>query len=137
MSRKQKHQLTPRRKRMTRQGRLDSARATGWLQQYGGKNIIKSYGKWFGVDPLCAIMELRMLGATISEERENRVKALIEARTTAAKHRSELSGQGDLEELYSDCDDTFAYIAGYTPGGAPYGVTWEELGEKPPWKNNY
>ncbi len=25
-------------------------------------------------------------------------------------------------------DSTFAYIAGYTPGGAPYGVTWEEVG---------
>ena len=28
-------------------------------------------------------------------------------------------------------DDTFFYIAGYTSGGAPYGVTWEELGLKP------
>lgn len=24
-------------------------------------------------------------------------------------------------------DDTFYYIAGYTSGGAPYGVTWEEM----------
>lgn len=24
--------------------------------------------------------------------------------------------------------DTFAFIAGYTPGGFPYGTTWEELG---------
>ena len=30
--------------------------------------------------------------------------------------------------LYSDMDGTFAFIAGYTPGGAPYGVTWEEVG---------
>lgn len=28
-------------------------------------------------------------------------------------------------------DDTFFYIAGYTSGGAPYGVTWEEMGLKP------
>ena len=26
----------------------------------------------------------------------------------------------------SDFDDTYAYIAGFTPGGAPYGVRWEE-----------
>ena len=32
------------------------------------------------------------------------------------------------EDLYSDMDGTFAFIAGYTPGGAPYGVTWEEVG---------
>ena len=25
-------------------------------------------------------------------------------------------------------DDTFSFIAGYTAGGAPYGVTWEEIG---------
>ena len=28
-------------------------------------------------------------------------------------------------------DDTFFYIAGYTSGRAPYGVTWEEMGLKP------
>ena len=26
-------------------------------------------------------------------------------------------------------DETFAFIAGYTEGGAPYGITWEECGE--------
>jgi len=35
--------------------------------------------------------------------------------------------------VYADADDTFACIAGYTPGGVPYGVTWEELGEEPRW----
>ena len=25
----------------------------------------------------------------------------------------------------------FAFIAGYTGGGAPYGITWEELGLEP------
>lgn len=27
----------------------------------------------------------------------------------------------------SDSDENFAFIAGYTAGGAPYGVSWEEL----------
>lgn len=26
-----------------------------------------------------------------------------------------------------DSDDQFAFIAGYTEGGFPYGTTWEEL----------
>ena len=26
-------------------------------------------------------------------------------------------------------DETFAFIAGYTSGGAPYGVTWDEMEE--------
>ena len=28
-------------------------------------------------------------------------------------------------------DECFAFIAGHTEGGAPYGITWEELGLKP------
>ena len=30
------------------------------------------------------------------------------------------------EYLYSDSDETVYYIASYTSGGAPYGITWEE-----------
>lgn len=28
--------------------------------------------------------------------------------------------------MMPESDETFAYIAGYTSGGVPYGVTWEE-----------
>ncbi len=31
-------------------------------------------------------------------------------------------------------DDRFFFIAGYTSGGAPYGVTWEEMGLEP-WQS--
>lgn len=31
-------------------------------------------------------------------------------------------------------DDTFFFIAGYTSGGAPYGLTWEEMGLEP-WED--
>ena len=31
-------------------------------------------------------------------------------------------------------DDRFFFIAGYTSGGAPYGVTWEEMGLEP-WED--
>lgn len=31
-------------------------------------------------------------------------------------------------------NEQFFYIAGYTSGGAPYGVTWEEMGMEP-WEN--
>lgn len=37
-----------------------------------------------------------------------------------------------LDELYGEsCNDRFAFIAGYTSGGAPYGTTWEEMGIDP------
>ncbi|HEY3308961.1 MAG TPA: UPF0158 family protein [Desulfuromonadaceae bacterium] len=31
------------------------------------------------------------------------------------------------EQIATDSDEHFAYIAGYTEGGVPYGVTWEEM----------
>jgi len=36
------------------------------------------------------------------------------------------SATSDLESVSLDQDDQFYFIAGYTEGGAPYGVTWEE-----------
>ena len=37
----------------------------------------------------------------------------------------------DILDVSMDMDDRFAFIAGYTPGGFPYGTTWEELGIDP------
>jgi len=120
---------------MTRQRRLESAKATRWVKKYEGKNIVKGYAKWFAVDLLSAVAELRMLGVEISEEREKQLRGTIEARAAERARCREAAAQAELETLYADCDDTFAYIAGYTSGGAPYGVTWEEIGEEPPWSS--
>ena len=35
--------------------------------------------------------------------------------------------QEDYEENLFGSDEIFAFIAGYTSGGAPYGITWEEM----------
>jgi hypothetical protein len=35
----------------------------------------------------------------------------------------------NIREFDYDSDDEFYYIAGYTPGGAPYGITWEQAAE--------
>lgn len=32
-----------------------------------------------------------------------------------------------MDEFEADYDDVFYFIAGYTDGGAPYGLTWEEV----------
>ena len=34
-------------------------------------------------------------------------------------------------DRFPNSNDYFYYIAGYTPGGAPYGITWEEMGLSP------
>ena len=44
------------------------------------------------------------------------------------KHKKQQTAEDIRMEMYSDMDGTFAFIAGYTPGGAPYGVTWEQVG---------
>jgi hypothetical protein len=36
------------------------------------------------------------------------------------------------ESVEPDSEDQFAFIVGYTEGGTPYGITWEELQEDPP-----
>jgi len=116
---------------MTRDGRLSAARDTRWVDQYKGKDIVAGYANWFGVDLPCAVMELRLLGVTIDADRESRIKATIEARAAARKRRQELRAQAEPEQLPLDADETFAFIAGYTSGGAPYGISFEELGGEP------
>ena len=39
--------------------------------------------------------------------------------------------QKDIPIFHEDQDNTFYYIAGYTSDGAPYGVTWKEMGMLP------
>ena len=119
MSKKQ----TPRRKSLTKKGRLASAK--DWIIKYDGKNLISGYAKWFGVDKICAINELKVFGVIIPESLENHIierhKRKIEQRRTA-KDKIEV-----LDITVNDSDDNFAFIAGYTSGGFPYGLTHEEL----------
>lgn len=48
---------------------------------------------------------------------------------TTKPHRKKKKKQV-FEPLLEQNDDFF-FIAGYTSGGAPYGVTWEEMGLEP------
>ena len=50
---------------------------------YGGKNVVRGYARWFGVDVLCAIVELRMLGTTVPAEYEAQIRQTIAARNEA------------------------------------------------------
>lgn len=109
------------RKTKKRAQRLQSARI--WIIKYEGKNIVKGYTKHFAVDIMCAIAELQLLGHKFTDEYINSVRKNIESKKIKQREKKEK----DLEGLlYSDSDDTFYFIAGYTSGGAPYGITWEE-----------
>jgi hypothetical protein len=68
--------------------------------------------------------------------RRKKENAKLKARRRAANERSKRRSKQPPEchcqchRYYDpDTDDTYAYIAGYTSGGLPYGVTWEEFDE--------
>lgn len=44
-----------------------------------------------------------------------------------SKKKSHKKQKRKFEDVI-ESDETFAFIAGYTLWGAPYGVTWEEMG---------
>jgi hypothetical protein len=117
---------SPRRKRLTRKKRLLQSKK--WIVRYDGKNIVKGYAKWYGVDLVCAIKELRINGVMVDEEYENKVKKSIEAKTLAKRINDEnkTKNLSDIKDVY--LDSRFAFIAGHTSGGAAYGITHEEMG---------
>lgn len=81
---KRKQNNTPRRKRLNRKQRISIAR--DWLKSYNGRSIEKGYSNWFGVDLLCAISELRIVGENISVEYESKVRKSIEDRLFQRKN---------------------------------------------------
>jgi hypothetical protein len=104
----------PRRKRLNRGRRLNVAKE--WVAAYSGSNLIRGYRTWFGVSEVCAIVELRMIGIEIPESRLDLAKRNEQAR--AARRAQRKHGRARLDEE----DDAFAFVAGYTPAGAPYGI---------------
>jgi hypothetical protein len=117
-----KKSLPPRRKRMDRKRRLASAPT--WLPQEGGKKLVHRYARWYGVDLECAVKELRLLGVTLDPLYVGRLTEELERRK---ERRASLARAGAKAQWpFGDSDERFAYIVGWTSGGAAYGLTWEE-----------
>ena len=116
--------------------RLEQAKK--WLETYSGENVLKDYRKKFATDRMQTLQELQLLGLTFTEEQIAKEKRAVEARRQqelAKKRKRKLrrqeKKQGGPHPVQIEQDDRFFFIAGYTSGGAPYGVTWEEMGLKP------
>ena len=127
---KKKRSSRPRRKQFNRNARLQSGKT--WLKNFTGKNVIRSYKRWYAVGEVCAIIELRQLGVSIEDEVLEKAKlteaSKEKARAVANKKRKDKL----LAELHEDLDDDFSFIAGYTANGVPYGITWEESDDDEP-----
>ena len=101
--------------------------AKNWIKIYNGKNVVKGYSNWFGVDLLCAITELRMAGETISADYEERVKKSLQNKINQRQLNKE--NAGFEQEPINEWDEDFEFIAGYTSNGVPYGIGEDELVE--------
>jgi hypothetical protein len=120
---RKKKPLPPKRKRMKRAARLQSARH--WLPTYEGKNIVRGYARWFGVGLECALKEVQLLGVAVDPDYVQQLRETMRQRARS-KPLKEPTVPGVPDGYGSEWDDEFACIAGYTSGGAPYGITWEE-----------
>lgn len=114
----------PKRKRLTRNQRLQSAKE--WINKFSGKHIVKSYSKWYGVDKFCAITELRINGVNISKEYEKQLRKNLES---IRLKKGKIVENCKLIQVYSD--PCFEYIAGNTSNGVPYGIKKTEHDSKP------
>lgn len=107
--------------------RLKKARQ--WLTAYtgDGKRILRDYRKKFIVDIPTALRDLQEIGYAFKPGYVDAVLAGEGQRIRQKALRKQEHAERDLDWR----DDRFYFIAGYTSGGAPYGVTWEEMGLEP------
>src|SRR5258708_2998780 len=101
--------LPPRRLRMNRKQRLQSART--FVQNYGGRKIARGYSRWYGVDRRCAVLEWKMFGVRVKEEYVAAV--FVTARDQEERAiRARLDRAAALEAEEVDSGDSFARFDG-------------------------
>lgn len=106
--------------------------ARQWFAAYTGtgKHIVHAYRKKFKVDVTTALNDLGEIGALSPEQiaMKRQAEGMRQERLWREKKEKELQA---FYDRFPDSDDRFFFIAGYTSGGAPYGVTWQEMGLEP------
>lgn len=121
----------PRRGALNKEQRLATAPKRKFMQSPDLTYKIRRYASWFYVRPETAISELRELGITITPKDikafKERATAIKQAKRNRRKNQKAKKQRRHetLTENYSD--ENFAFIAGHTSGGLPYGITWEEM----------
>lgn len=116
---------------MTKARKMRLKEARKWYPEQhftGDSHIVKAYRKRFNVDKDCAMRELCMLGMLPTEKQKSYQEQLdAKARKRAEKREARKAARDAMtHETDMFRDENFYYIAGYTSGGAPYGITWEE-----------
>ena len=130
-----KKPITPKwAKKNTKEARHDTRirMARQWFAAYKGtgKHIVHAYRKKFKVDITTALNDLGEIGALTPEQLAVKRQAEEVRRNNLRREKEEKALQ-DFYDRFPDSSDQFFFIAGYTSGGAPYGVTWAEMGLEP------
>ena len=82
-------------------------------------HVVKAYRKRYNVDKTCAMRELCMLHVLSPE------KQAVYEQQLKSKGKRRKSNPAENTEFMPWQDENFSYIAGYTSGGAPYGIPWD------------
>lgn len=91
---------------------------------FSGKNLVRNYKNHFGVDEVCALLELKALGKQIDASRIDKAQKAANQRGEA-KILNRLAREPKLNQ-YPDSDQHHYYVAGHTSSGFAYGITWEQ-----------
>ena len=105
-------------KKLTKAERKEARLRKGkqWLLTYTGspKKMNKHYRERFHVDAVTAAKDLQELGVIYTQEQLDQIKQAEEQRLRQRRMEREAKERERLAELNEDCDDRFAFIAGYT-----------------------
>lgn len=109
---------------MRQRQRRDSARE--WIRA-GATVTVKSYAKRYGVDRYTAYDDLTALGFALPDSARQWAQ-----RPLATPHPIAERAAGQIDEQIDDepwimLDGRMFFVAGYTPGGAPYGMFTDEI----------
>jgi len=110
--------MQSRRHRVRKQQRRDSARA--WINS-GATVTLKAYAKRYGVNRYSAYDDLTALESILPATAQHWA-----TRAPATPRRSSTQPVGDFDDGWIMLDGRRFFVAGYTPGGAPYGVFDDE-----------
>jgi hypothetical protein len=98
--------------------RRDSARE--WIRS-GATITVKSYAKRYGADRYTAYEDLTALGVTLPASAEQWAQRPPSSPQPATRDA------GPVDNSWIVLDGRLFFVAGFTPGGAPYGIYEDEM----------
>lgn len=102
MAKKRKQNLPPRRKRMKRPQRLESAKS--WLETYEGNKVVRDYRRRYGLSWEVAFVELEMLQVPIDPDYKKSVLQTAAAQA-AVKRRKRSKLRARRADVWSQYED--------------------------------